>query len=428
MNHHRVCNCTTELQIGFHKILWLLTLSLVAWCLVSFEGAVAAERGTLQLSQKIGKPLKEAQLLMEQKKWREAIDKIDKEIIPLEGKTPVEDAAINENKAFCLKQINDNEGAMTVIETMLAKNQVAADQIHKRIAWLTGINYELKHYERAVEYGERYIKEYGATQEIDNILMKTFYAKNDFSRSSDYAKKIINRAIQASQSPSKDSLDYFFSTQYKLDKNDGIAEALELLLTYYPNPDLWRYIFIYINKEASYSDQEALEVLRLKFVLNLLKPENYLEMAELCLANQDPGLAKVVLAAGLANGTIKSSERNKRLFEKAKIDSVEAAKNSLKMNAAAKDNPAALINAGLILLGLEDYPAAADKFERGLQLNQIGFPSYAFVAMGVTYVKLGRKTDALKAFRRVPHSSKLARIARLWGIYTNQQLHLANHE
>ena len=41
----------------------------------------------------------------------------------------------------------------------------------------------------------------------------------------------------------------------------------------------------------------------------------------------------------------------------------------------------------------------------------------AHVALGRAYIKLGKKEEAMKAFRAVGKNSKLARVAELYGIY-----------
>ena len=113
-----------------------LTTGLTTVSAVFAPVAMAAEKAQ-QLSSKM-KPLGEADKLMKEKKFKEALAIINEKVVPIAGKTAYEETVTNELKASCLLQLRDYAGAAKVYEAMLAANQVSADQIGQRLKTLAG--------------------------------------------------------------------------------------------------------------------------------------------------------------------------------------------------------------------------------------------------------------------------------------------------
>ena len=97
-----------------------LTTGLTTVSAVFAPVVMAAEKGQ-QLSSKM-KPLGEADKLMKEKKYKEALAIINEKVVPIPGKTPYEETVTNEMKAACLAQLKDYAGVAKVYETMLGLN------------------------------------------------------------------------------------------------------------------------------------------------------------------------------------------------------------------------------------------------------------------------------------------------------------------
>jgi tetratricopeptide (TPR) repeat protein len=366
-------------------------------------------------------PLQDAQNLMGQKKWKEALDKIN-EVEAVSGKTPQETAAVNESKAYCLAQMKDIAGAAKIWEAMLGANQLPPDQVQAKILILSQIYFQQKDYAKAIQYGERYLKESGANTETMDLVARAYYLKGDYKTASDYANKLIKQAEQAKKLPEKGWYDVLMSSQFKLDNKAGILTTLEALLSDYPSQDYWRNMFKYVSNEASYSERESIEIFRLKKTLGILEAKEYIEMAELSLAMTNPGDAKAALEAGISAGVLgqaKDKERETRLLNLAKS---KASQDLASLDVSAKEAQTlpkgdALAKIGAAYLGHGQNEKAASTLKSAIGKGGVVALDEAYVRLGVANLMTGKKADAVKAFQSVSSKSNLARLARLWVIY-----------
>lgn len=374
-----------------------------------------------KLSEKVGKPLQEAQALMQQKNWKAALDKVN-EAGAISGKSAVEETAINQYKFYCLAQLKDTAGADKVLETMSAANQIPAAQIQANVLILSQISFQQKDYPKSIQYAERYLKESGPNAEVMQQLAQAYYLKGDYKTAGDYAQKLIAQAEQAKKVPEKDWLVLLMSSQFKLDNKPGVTSTLETLLTHYPTQEYWKNIFKYVSNEASYSERETIEILRLKKTLGILETNEYVELAELAIAMTDPGDAKAALEAGISAGVLgqaKDKERETRLLNLAKTQAKDdlATIDASAKEAQGKPTGDMLAKIGAAYLGHGQYDKAATAIQAAIAKGGVAAIDEANVRLGVAYLNLGKKPEAIKAFQAVSSKAKLARLSRLWIIY-----------
>lgn len=381
----------------------------------------AAFAAELKMGEKVGKPLQEAKDLMGQKKWKEALDKINT-AAAVSNKNSLEETAINQYKFYCLGQLKDIAGAEKVLETMSAANQIPADQIQANVLILSQISFQQKDYPKSIQYAERYLKEKGPNAEVMQQLAQAYYLKGDFKTAGDYAQKLIAQAEQAKKVPEKDWLVLLMSSQFKLDNKPGVTSTLETLLTHYPTQEYWKNIFKYVSNEASYSERETIEILRLKKTLGILEANEYVELAELAIAMTDPGDAKAALEAGISAGVLgqaKDKERETRLLNLAKTQAKDdlATIDASAKEAQSKPTGDMLAKIGAAYLGHGQYDKAATAIQAAIAKGGVAAIDEANVRLGVAYLNLGKKPEAIKAFQAVSSKAKLARLSRLWIIY-----------
>lgn len=416
------------------KKLILATLRPIAFVVVAaasiasvtvFTSAAVFAAEKPKISQKVGKPLQEAQQLIAQKKFKEALDKVN-ETASISGKTAQEEKIINELKAYCFQQMKDFASQAKVYEAMLAANQVPANEVPEKIEFLAKINFQLKDYSKSIQYGERYVKESGASSEMMDMIARSYYLKGDFKTAGDLVQKLIRQAEQAKRVPEKSWYELLMSTQFKLDNKSGIVTTLEALLNHYPTQEYWKNMFKYLVNEASYSEREIIEILRLKKALGILEAKEYIDMAELSLAMTDPGNAKAALESGISAGVLgqpKDIERETRLLNLAKT---KATQDLASLDVSAKEAQTlptgdALAKIGTAYLGhgLNDKAAAALK--AGIAKGSVNSIDEAYLRLGVANLNINKKAEAIKAFQSVSDKSNLARLARLWIIYAQSK-------
>lgn len=398
-----------------------LTTGLTTVSAVFAPVAMAAEKSQ-QLSSKM-KPLGEAQKLMSEKKWKEALSVINEKVVPIAGKNAYEETVTNEFKAACLVQMKDYAGVAKVYEAMLAANQVPADQIGARLNTLAELYLSLGDYSKGIESYERYLKNNPATSEINLGLMQAYFKKGDYKKSAEYAQNLIKQAEQAKKPVDKNWLQILGYSYSKLGDNTAYAGVLSKLLELYPSPEYWNDMLKIARNEVNFNDGEKIEFYRLKKTVGAMKDAGeYNEMAELALSMLDSGDAKAALEAGIAAGVVPNSERTTRLLNRAKADAAKdlAGLEAITKEASAKPNgePLAKIGAAYLGHGLNDK--AITTLQSAIAKGGLKSVDEAYVRLGVANLNLGKKAEAIKAFQSVSEKSNLSRVAKLWILYAKK--------
>jgi len=369
-----------------------------------------------QLSSKM-KPLGEAQKLMADKKWKEALAVINEKVVPITGKTAYEETVTNEFKAACLMQLKDFAGVAKVYETMLAANQVPADQVSARTMTLAELYLSVGDFSKAIETYERYLKTNAPTSDVYLGLTQANFKKQDYKKSAEYAEKLIKLAEQNKKPVDKTWLQMLGFSYSKQGNNEGYADVLAKLLDLYPSAEYWNDMLKITKNEVNYSDREKIEFYRLKKAVGAISEAELNDMAELALALNDAGDAKTALEAE------PSSERTNRLLAKAKADAAQdaATLDAEAAKAATKPDGEALAKIGAAYLGQGQYDKAATTIQAAIAKGGLKAVDESYVRLGVANLNLGKKADAIKSFQSVSDKSKLSRLAKLWVIYVSKK-------
>ncbi|RYY01186.1 MAG: tetratricopeptide repeat protein [Gammaproteobacteria bacterium] len=397
-----------------------LTTGLTTVTAVLSPVAMAAEKPQ-QLSAKM-KPLGDAQKLMAEKKWKEALAVINEKVVPVPGKSAYEEAVTNEFKSACLMQLKDYAGVAKVYETMLAANQVPADQINQRTITLAELYLSQGDYAKGIETYERYLKTNPATPDVTLGLTQAYFKKGDYKNAAEYAQKLIKQAEAAKKPVDKNWLQMLGYSYSKLGNNAAYADVLGKLLELYPSPEYWNDMLKITRNEVTFSDREKIEYFRLKKTVGSLTAEEYNELAELSLSLLDSGDAKAALEAGISAGVVPASERTNKLLARAKAD---AAQDLASIDATAKEaaskptgEPLAKIGAAYLGHGLNDK--AISSIQSAIAKGGLTSIDESYVRLGVANLNIGKKAEAIKAFQSVSDKSNLARVAKLWTLYAKK--------
>jgi tetratricopeptide (TPR) repeat protein len=406
----------TFLQVGL--------ISICSYAVVSVGSSTPAYAAkaaeTQQVSAKVGKPLKKARELMAEKKWKEALAQT-KEAAAIPGKTPAEDAIVNEMLAYCMMNLKDYAGAAATYETMLASNQFKPEEVSKRVLNISQLYFSIKNYPKTLQYSERYLKDNPNDLEVMRQIAEVYYLQNNFARSEEATKALIKTAKQKNVAVKEDWLKLLLSAQYNQDKQKDIVTTLEALLTSYPSDQYWSNMFKYAS-DSTFSDRQIINYLRLLHARGLMGQSEYIEVSELALATTNPGDAKFFLEDGFAKGKLgvgATKDREVKLLNLAKKQAAEdvALLPSLEKEALAKPTGEALVKIGEAYLGHGQYQNAVNAFSKGLAKGGVKVQDDVNINLGIAYLGLKNKDEAVKAFKKVPASSKLALVSRLWAIH-----------
>jgi len=385
-----------------------------------------AQAKQAQPSAKLQKMLHDAQEDIKNKKWSEAIAKL-REAEGTAGKTPADQHIINEFLGFVYVKTGNYAEAAKAWEAELDDGFTPQADIAQKTKELAVISYQLKNYDKAIDFGNRAIKGGFADDQTKTLVAQSYYLKGDYKNTQKFVEaNIVDPQIKAGQTPSQESLMLIYSACQKLQDEECTTRVMEKLVTYHPTSDSWAQLLYSVRKETSSNETDLLQTYRLMSDTNVLKePGDYTEMAELLLDGGSPGEAQHVLEKAIAQNVFtdqRTKERSQRLLDGAKkrAASDQAVLPKLAQEADAAPTGDKNIAIGRAYLGYGQYDKAVEQLQKGLSKGNLKNEADARLTLGIAELKAGRKDDAVKTFHSVKGDPALEKLANLWTLHARQ--------
>jgi tetratricopeptide (TPR) repeat protein len=376
-------------------------------------------------SAKLAKPLKEANDDIKAKKYADAIGKL-KEAEGIAGKTTYDQHLINDMLSFAYIKTQSFSEAAKTMEAELDDGFTPQADIPQKVRALAEINYQIKNYDKAIEFGNRAIKGGFAEEQIRTLVGQAYYLKGDWKGTLKFEEALAENQIKAGETPKNETLQLILSSCVKLNDSPCETRALERIVTYYPKPDYWYQLLYSLRQQTSGNEAILLQTYRLMSEVDVLKnADDYTEMAQLALEAGSPGEAQHVLEKGLAKNVFadqRTKDRNQRLLENAKKAAASDRATLPKQERDADAAPTGQKNVavGLAYLGYEQYDKAVDQLSKGPSKGGLKDEAQARLLLGIAQLKAGHKEDAVKTFHSVKGDPALERLANLWTLHAKQ--------
>jgi tetratricopeptide (TPR) repeat protein len=376
-------------------------------------------------SKALAKPLQAATDSFKAKKYQDAIAKLRvAEGTP--GKTPYDQHLINEMMSYSCVRINDYACAEKTYEALLTDGFTTPAQIQSDVRALVVINNQLKAYDKALEFGNRAIKDGFADEETRVLVGQAYYLKGDYKGAVKFEESHIDALTKAGQVPKLDLLSITRSACARLDDKGCETRQLERLVTYYPKPEYWQGLLISLERQAT-GDTNKMQVYRLMNDVGVLtQADAYGEMGSIAMDQGAPAEAQHALENGLAKGVFANDAhalaRAQRALESAKKQAAADQANlpnAEKAADAATDGQAAA-TVGQAYFGYQQYDKAVAELTKALTKGGLKNAADTRLLLATAQLKAGHKDDALKTFRQVKGDPTLERVANLWVIHARQ--------
>ena len=376
--------------------------------------AVAAESAP-KLGAKIVKPLKAAQDAMNAKNWDEAMARVE-EARAIEPKTPYEAFMVDELGWYVLLQKKDYAGSAAALERAVASGFVAPEDLTQRYKALGQLNYQTQNFDKAIEFGNKYLESMPGDAEVGVLVAQSYYMKKDYAGTWATVQKLTAGAAK----PSEQLLMLGLRSNYELKDRAATVKSLESLVRHYPQPKYWEDLLtnqLYQTK----TDREMRTLYRLIDETRTLdKAEEYSEMASTLIAGGYPTEAKQVLERGLAKNVFTGDAKTRaqsdlnRARSGADADSKELPGADKALATAKSGNE--MVATGKLFFSVGDYTKAADAIQKGIAKGGVADIEDANALLGIALVRDGKLAEAQAAFNAI-RDPKLAEIARLWNLY-----------
>ena len=390
-----------------------------AAALMTGNAALAAKNTN---SEKVAKLLVPAQEALKNKQYPAALAKIH-EAAALPDKTPFDQYTIAEFGCNANIGAGNYADAAKDCEARIDSSFMPQADVPQLTRALLALNFQVKNYDKAIDFGQRAIKGGFATDDNKNLVAQAYYLKGNFKDSYKIEAALVDGQIHAGQQPKEDALKLVLSDCVKIEDTACQTHTVERLVTYYPKPEYWSNLLFSIRRQTSTNDTSTLQTYRLMNDVDVLKEANdYNEMAQLALEAGSPGEAQKVLEKGFDKGAFSDQrikDRNTRLLETVKKTAAtdQASLPKLEKDAEAAPTGVKSAAAGLAFYGYGQYDKAADFLGKGISKGGLANEANTRLLLGIAQLKAGKKDEAIKTFRAVKGDPALEQLAGLWVLH-----------
>jgi hypothetical protein len=312
--------------------------------------------------------------------------------------------------------------AFPPLEAAMASKYITPDELKQRLGQAAILAYQIQNYDKAIEYGNRALKESAPTAQLQTLVAQAYYLKNDYPGTESFVRTMVEDQVKAGQVPAEENLQLGLSATLKQKDDAGEVRWLELLAQYHPKSEYWENLIqtLYRNK---LNDKQLLQVYRLSAEVGTLKRgADYAEMAQLALDQGSPGEAVSTLTNGFAANAFTDAadkNRNQHLLDSAKktAASDQPTLAKLETDGATAASGDKLVGVGIGYFSYGDYTKASKDIAAGLDKGMSKDPTDARLILGISQFKAGETDSAIKTFQSVKGDPTEERLAQLWIVH-----------
>ncbi len=372
------------------------------------------------VSAAIGKPLRAAQDDLKKGDYSGALEKLN-EAEALPKKSPYEEHLIHEMKGYADVHTHDYAAAAKELEPGLTDGFLDPSQLPQRTVALAQLNYQIRNYDKAIQYGQEAIDKGWADAQMPTLVGQAYYLKSDWKGTERFERAQVTAEEKKGVAPSDTSLQLLLSSCLKMNDDECENNALQELVVYHPKPEYWQQLLYDMFKTVK-SDSNLLQTYRLAEEVDVLKrPDDYTDFAQLAIEAGSPGEAEQIITKGIQNNIFpdaRTQGKAQRLLADAKR---AAARDQATLGKSAEE--AALSSTGqqdyglgLAYYGYQQYDKAIQALTQGIAKGGLKSPPEAELLLGIAQLKSGDKAAALKSFKSVKGNPTLQRLATLWSL------------
>lgn len=375
------------------------------------------------LRPQVGKPLQDAQKLVQAKKFKEALGPIG-QAEAVGGLSDYEAFVVAQMKGAALAGAGDANGAAAAFEKVLAAKRLPKEEQLRITEAVAGTYLRAKNYPKAIQWIQAYKAEGGTKPDVLNFLPQAYYLSGDYKNAAQQTAALIAATEQQGGKPSEDQIKLLASSLQKQNDMAGYTQALEKLVRYYPSPEYWADVIQRTATRPGFSRALDLDMYRLlRATGNLKQAKDVMEAVQLAIQAGLPGEAKAILDEGfqkqiLGTGDASQTERQNRLKALVEKKYADDQKIIASTDAEAEKAPSGdpLVKTGLAYVTYGNAQKGLPMMEKGLQKGGLKNPEHARLHQGYAYHLAGDKAKARAAFKTVKGTDGAADFARLWGL------------
>jgi hypothetical protein len=314
----------------------------------------------------VGKPLQQAEALIQEKNYPEALLKLQ-HAAAVPHLSPYESLIIAEVRGAADSGAGNYRDAAADYQQVLAAGNAPQAQQTQLIAAIASFYYQAADYPSAITWVNRYITAQGQDPRTRLLLAQAYYQSGDYPHAEQAAERDVQAAQITGQAVPESELQLLATSAQKSGDQPGYQVALRGLLVHYPSPQYWATAIDGVVATPGFPDRLTLDVYRLRRATGTLTaPGEYEDYAERAILAGRLQEARAVIAQGFASHNLNDqtdqghAKRLQTLLAKGQPDTAGAPQTGLDQAIAAfqAGDSAAAIAAFNKIAGAANMPDA----------------------------------------------------------------------
>ncbi|MGE0666786.1 MAG: tetratricopeptide repeat protein [Sphingomonadales bacterium] len=385
------------------------------------DTGVAMAAKQQKVSEKVGKPLQEAQQAIQAKDYAKALAKLE-EAKAVDKRTPYENYVISQFETNAYVGMKQYDKAARAIQATIDSGIAAPEEVTTLRKNLIQIYYSLKNYNAAVQTAQQYLSQNPGDTDMQVLVAQSQYLQGKCAEAGATVKKLVDSARSAGRPVKEEWLQIQLSCAHKAKDANSMRDALEQLVRVAPsNKDYWRDL-INAFRATNTSDAMNLESFRLmKQVGAMTSTEDYVEAAQVAVLVGVPGVAQSLITQGYEKKLLGSGPDAGRHDRLKKMADDAAAQDKKETAGLAKEAAAATTGEKDIAVAESyasygEYDKAVASYQAGIKKGGLKNPAAAQLHLGQALLAAGKKAEAQAAFKAVKGDAAYEKLATYWQI------------
>jgi tetratricopeptide (TPR) repeat protein len=374
----------------------------------------------------VGKIVQAANDLFKSKKYREALSKLQ-ETDRVGNKTANESFTIERMRLAIASSAGDNDMVIRTAEIVIAANKLSNREQLQLIQVLANAYFKARNYAKAAKTYERYYNDGGTDPSARQYMIHAMSLGGNTAGAMKEVKADMAAAERSGRAPSLSTLEFFANGALRSGDKAGYASALEKMITFHGKKEYWNNLLVSIERKSDFAGRLNLDLARLKLAVGQFSKErDYIGMIEMAIQEGYPAEAIKVIDQGYKAGVLgvgKDAARHGRLRDLAKTRLAASKAKMVKDEAEAlkAEDGSALANVGYAHVTTGDYKKGIELIEQGIKMDNLKYPEDAELHLGLAYLQAGKKSNAIKVFKKLNGKDGTGDLARYWIIQASQK-------
>ncbi len=390
------------------------------FCLPLSVSCVSSAQAADVLSPAVGKPLQAAQAALAAHNYAKAMAAVN-DADAIKGKNDYESYTIDQMRAAVAAQSGDVAAATSAYDKLIASPRTPKDAKAQMMMAEATMAYTAKDYAHAIPAIERYLKQAGPNEQMETLLVQSYYLQKDFKNAARVQQTMIDETIRAKKVPTENQLQLLATCQSQMKDTGAMTHTYVLLATYYPKPEYWALLLHGLVTNPKLPPALQLDVYRIRLAAgNLTATGDFMDATEIAMQMGLPQVALNIMNQGYASGALgkDAGAAREAKLKALVVKTVEDKKASADSDAAAAAQAPsgnALITAGYNYVTFGQVDKGLDLIRQGIAKGPFDV-NVAKLRLGEAQMDGGRVADAITTFGTVEGDNGARDIAELWAL------------